>query len=945
MVSAPYSLMTSFKGFIVSETHWDREWYLSFQEFRKWLVKMVDDLLDNLPKNPDYKSFMMDGQTIVLEDYLEIRPERQNDLYNLIRQKRIHIGPFYVLADEFLESGEGIIRNLLLGHKISQKVGVQPMKVGYVPDTFGHIWQMPQILNGFGIESMYYYRGYPPVFGNWEEYKGKNEDTPLEHWYQSPDGSKVLTLHHIMGYGNAAGFTDNPQPIDDFPYYRCVQQMAENFTRAVPRLKSNLILFMNGTDHRQAEWLLPDLIKRWNAHEELQEDFPVLLQHSTMAEYFAELRKLVDDGLDIPLITGEARGSAYTQVTPGCISTRMNLKLMNWECSRELERYAEPLSTMSWLCGAQYQGAYIEHGWKWLIQNHPHDSICGCSLDRVHADMITRFYWSLDNASDVANYSCASILTGIDIEKFKVQISEKLGTKPKLNEIIAIGVFNTNAFNGPFVVEDYISLNPARSYKLYTVEGVEISAVTIETIPDFRANIEKGQYLYKRFQHNYALGKVTAILDNIPACGYKLLFLVGIDNTPHLPVAKQGVPKPISTDFYNVEFNPDGSLNVLDKKTGFQYKDVNTYEDGPDDGDEYDWAPLPGAKIYYTKGLKADYSIKDENIVFTEIVAKLVFPVPYELIGDADTKRVRSDQKVDLNLTTTYRIYKSYPRIDISTNVTNKAKGHRLRALIPSGITVTHSYADDHFQVLARTVALPKDDGWYQDMQGIYHQDTFVDLNDGKQGIAVFNHGICEFECILTPDILNSKGNAIALTLYRSVAWLSQKGHLGRKSGLNGPNLQTPGAQLMDHTFQFEYALFPHIGTWENAKVYQYAYAFNAPPRFFSEKHGLRNEILTQKVLSPEMSFLEISNPNLILSAWKRSSTIFNAVDGTIIRIFNPTASSQEGIIKLPKTISEAKLTNLLEEDLSALSLITVDGSKSLKINCPPYKIMTFRLK
>ena len=134
---------------------------------------------------------------------------------------------------------------------------------------------------------------------------------------------------------------------------------------------------------------------------------------------------------------------------------------------------------------------------------------------------------------------------------------------------------------------------------------------------------------------------------------------------------------------------------------------------------------------------------------------------------------------------------------------------------------------------MKRTTQLPRDDGWYQDMQGIYHQDTFVDITDEERGLAVLNHGNCEFEIITSPNELNQMGHSIALTLFRSVAWLSQKGHLGRKSGLNGPNIQTPGAQLMNYRFDLEYAIVPHQGNWELGHIYQSAHAYNSPPRWF----------------------------------------------------------------------------------------------------------------
>ena len=185
-------------GLVVSHTHWDREWYLTFLEFRIRLVKLIDKLLRICKENPRFASFQLDGQTLPLEDYLAIRPENEKMLAKYISEGKIVVGPWYVLADEFLESAEGIIRNLLIGHKISAKFGAT-MKIGYVPDTFGHIWQLPQVLRGFGIPFSYVFRGYPPLFGGFEEYKGKNDDTPLEYLWSAPDGSTVLTLHHIVG--------------------------------------------------------------------------------------------------------------------------------------------------------------------------------------------------------------------------------------------------------------------------------------------------------------------------------------------------------------------------------------------------------------------------------------------------------------------------------------------------------------------------------------------------------------------------------------------------------------------------------------------------------------------------------------------------------------------------------------------------------------------------
>src|SRR5512140_1403397 len=136
---------------IVSHSHWDREWYKSFEQFRSMLVNMVDDLLDLLARDPAYVCFTLDGQTIVLDDYLAVRPEREPELRRLVREGRLMIGPWYVLPDEFLVSGEATVRNLLTGTHRARDFGAE-MKVGYIPDSFGHIAMMPAVLRGFGID-------------------------------------------------------------------------------------------------------------------------------------------------------------------------------------------------------------------------------------------------------------------------------------------------------------------------------------------------------------------------------------------------------------------------------------------------------------------------------------------------------------------------------------------------------------------------------------------------------------------------------------------------------------------------------------------------------------------------------------------------------------------------------------------------------------------------
>jgi mannosylglycerate hydrolase len=196
---------------LISHTHWDREWYLPYQEFRLKLVLLIDRLLAILQADPNYRTFLLDGQTIVLDDYLELRPERAGELKELIQAGRLQIGPWHILPDEFLVSPEATIRNLLQGERTASRFGKR-MPVGYIPDPFGHIAQMPQILLGFEIETACVQRGLA--------------DEPCEFWWQAPDGSRVLMAYLRDGYGNAAGL-----PVDQ----------PERFVEQVTRLGDSLL--------------------------------------------------------------------------------------------------------------------------------------------------------------------------------------------------------------------------------------------------------------------------------------------------------------------------------------------------------------------------------------------------------------------------------------------------------------------------------------------------------------------------------------------------------------------------------------------------------------------------------------------------------------------------------------------------------------------------------
>src|SRR3954451_13333766 len=350
---------------VVSHTHWDREWYLTYEQFRLRLVTLIDRLLDLLDGDPAYKHFHLDGQTIVLEDYLEIRPEQESRLREAIEGGRILIGPWYVMPDEFLVSGESLVRNLLRGHRISREFGA-PMPVGYLPDLFGHVGQMPQIWRQFGLDNTILWRG----FG------GRD----AEYWWDAPDGSRVLMLHlPPEGYCNARRIVFDPDAM--------MARAAEKIEYERGRTRTGQALLMNGVDHVEPQTEVPMLVDKLSAIPGQR------AAHSTLPEYVGAVRARVQaESPVLDTVAGELRGRTdYANLLPGVLSARVYLKQQTARVQTLLEAYAEPLSVFAAVLGARYPGGELRHAWKTLLQNHPHDSICGCSIDAVHEENMTRF--------------------------------------------------------------------------------------------------------------------------------------------------------------------------------------------------------------------------------------------------------------------------------------------------------------------------------------------------------------------------------------------------------------------------------------------------------------------------------------------------------------------------------------------------------------------------
>ncbi|MDQ1424262.1 MAG: 2-O-(6-phospho-alpha-D-mannosyl)-D-glycerate hydrolase, partial [Acidimicrobiaceae bacterium] len=345
---------------IVPHTHWDREWYLPFQTFRFRLVGLLDELLGRLAADPGYAHFLLDGQMAVVDDYLAVRPEAEATLRAMATSGRVAMGPWYTLPDEFLVTGETLVRNLELGLERAAHFG-GAMQVGYLPDMFGHVAQMPQILRQFGFSDAVVWRGVP---------SGVEQSA---FWWRAPDGSTVRAEYLPTGYGNGSALPDDAKEL--------VAAIADWIDEHRDLLGDNEpILWMNGTDHQTPRPWLGRVVAEANA---INDDLHLVV--TSLAEH---LRDASRDGL--ATVDGELRSGAHANLLMGVTSNRVDVRRAVAVTARALEQLAEPMHAL-FAPADRWPSRLLEEAWLGVIRNAAHDSVCACSDDEVVGAVLHRY--------------------------------------------------------------------------------------------------------------------------------------------------------------------------------------------------------------------------------------------------------------------------------------------------------------------------------------------------------------------------------------------------------------------------------------------------------------------------------------------------------------------------------------------------------------------------
>ncbi len=880
---------------IIPHSHWDREWYMPFEYHRARLTELIDDCLELFENDEDYKSFHLDGHTVLVEDYLEIKPEKEELIKKYVADGRLAVGPWYVLQDEFLTSGEANVRNLIIGMAVAKKLG-KVTKIGYFPDSFGNAGQMPQILKQAGIKAIAFGRGVKPTGMNNAVSEGFTSNFSEMYW-QSPDGSALPAILFANWYNNGMEIPED----GDRNYWETKISDAEKYA------STDELLLLNGCDHQPVQKNLSKAIaaarKNFSGYNFIHSDFE---------SYADALIKALPE--NITTIKGELTGQdtdGWWNLVNTC-SSHIDLKVMNKKCEILLENMAEPLAVIAMKLGKRYPCEMLTYAWKTLMKNHPHDSICGCSCDEVNDEMHTRFTKSRQAAETVVNDSLEYIGANIGREAFAEgdTVFAVVNTFGKKRAGIVSADIDVRRIYGAEKLHDSAA-EIAKS--LYTGE-YEIVSESGKILP---CRVEKADLRFgydlprDRFRQPYMAETVSVLFEteDIPSMGYAVYAL----RKTAAAAEKESLvrePNTMENEHIKVKINSDGTIDVLDKKTQKNFSGLLRVEDVGDIGTEYTFIPskdnqpiLTGSKPAKIELVKDETFLAEYKITVDITVSKSADDRAYEekrlYICGGDRSGGRSKEMVTIQVDFYVSLARNGKRADIRCEFENTAKDHRLRVLFPTGLKCTTHKAESVFEAPLRD---NKHKPTWTYPSGCEHQQGFVMMKDNKAGLSVANIGLYEYEIL--------SDNTIAVTLVRSVSEMGDWGVFPTE------------LSQVQKKLSLEFSIIPFE---EEGEVYSEAAAFQCPMTVTRLKQS------TDK--SYKNNQLVWSGDCLRLTAFKKAQES----DDVIMRWVNYSEKPQALTIKKSDWIKNLYLSDIIEKKGES---VCAEG-ESFVIEVKPFEIIT----
>jgi hypothetical protein len=860
---------------VVPHTHWDREWYSPFQTFRLRLVELVDRLLDLLERDLSYARFLLDGQTAVIDDYLEIRPEAAPRLARLAASGRVQVGPWMILMDEFMVSGETIVRDLQRGMARATELG-GAMHVGYLPDMFGHVAQMPQILRLAGLEHAVVWRGVPAAI------------TQTAFWWEAPDGSRVRAEYLYGSYSNGRDLPDDAKQL---------VARARGYERELgeAQLPGGGLLLMNGTDHQLPQPWLGRVVAEAN---EIQDDYRFVV--TSLAEYLPA--QPVDD---LHSWHGELRSGARANVLMGVASNRVDVHRACAIAERSLERRAEPLSALL-LPASGYPEKLLDLAWRNLVLNSAHDSSCACSHDDV-VDAVTVRYQEARHIGDGLTRNAVralaavvdaeagatlvvnptpgdrtGIFTGYVPGAGPVHFVAPDGTPCPAQVVRAIGGNGFEATASGDDVRWVLDLMRGTEFG-----GVQIARVTSEQLADNEWQLtlhgagpgEPGIDLEDTREEALALAtqgatihfrqvladirEVVVACDTVPGFGWRTYRAVDGEG-PATPVS--AADDTLANEHLRVTVDTRDGTFAVATTDGVEIGGCNRLVDGGDGGDTYNYSP-PARDTIVDGPEQVRIEVVESGPVRARMLVTAAYRWPASAIGDAMSCSQRSDETVLVEVCTTIELRTGERFVRVRVELDNHARDHRLRAHFPLPAPVEGSCAECAFTVVHR--GLEAEGGPTEAGLPTFVSRRFVDCSDGSMGLALLHDGLLEYEVV-------ENGTELALTLLRATGYLS-RADLSLRAAPAGPLDRLVGPQLQGRHV-VDYALLPHRGDWRAARLHEAADEVLVPLERTRVGGAVRSHPPTGRALRVDGA---------------QVSAVLREAGGLVVRVYNPSPEAR----------------------------------------------------
>lgn len=817
---------------ITPHMHWDREWYFTTEESRILLVNNMEEILSRLEQDPEYKYYVLDGQTAILEDYFAVKPENHTRVKALVQAGKLIIGPWYTQTDTTVVAGESIVRNLMYGMRDCLSFG-EPMKIGYLPDSFGMSGQLPHIYNGFGIKRAMFWRGCSERHGT----------DKTEFLWRSQDGSEVTT--QVLPLGYAIG---KYLPEDEAGLRKRLDSYFEVLENAS---QTKEILLPNGHDQ------MPLQQNIFAVMDKLREIYP---QREFVMSRFEEVFERIEQQRDaLATLTGEFNDGKYMRVHRTIGSTRMDIKIAHARIENKIVNVLEPLAALAWTLGFEYHHGLLEKMWKEILKNHAHDSIGCCCSDKVHREIMSRFWLAEDMADSLITFSMRKIVDNM---------AHSEGDK--------LTLFNLMPWPRDEVVNTTIRLRASR-FRLTDSEGQDVPFFIRDKREIDPGLVDRQIVHYGNYEpfmeYDIQLRQV------LPAMGWLTLHVL-----PGAEGQQANVPQQsdalLENSVWRITLNADGTLKMEDKQSGLVYDRVLEFEDGSDDGDEYDYSPSREEWLLTSAEGTHQHSVTHDAWQ-SRAVIRSTLAVPLNL-----AERSARESSGMLACETTITLSHHGRRVEFDVKVLNQADDHRVRVRIPVPYKAESVLTDTQFGSLTRPVQdeaihVWQAEGWKEAPVPVWNFLNYAALQQGPHGLALFTEGLREVE------IIGETQSAFALTLLRGVGLLGKEDLLLRPGRPSGIKMPVPDSQVRGE-LHCRFSLLPFSGSPLHAGVAQQARSWLTPVQCYNKIPWDAMKLNRTAITAPEtFSLCTLPATGCQLSALKKAEDD----EALIIRLFNPSDS------------------------------------------------------